>query len=232
MELAGWGVEGQKRVGRATVFIAGLGGLGSIVSSYLVSAGVGHLQICDSGKVETSNLNRQILYCEKDIGQSKAFLASRRLSEMNSGVGITAYESSVSESTVEGLARGADVIVDCLDHWEGKSVLNAYAVFRSLPLVHGGVNGLSGQVSFIHTPVTPCLSCIVKAESEGSFFPVAGPAAGLIGCLQSLEVLKYLTGIGKVLKNTMLFWDGEEMAFSRVNLKKDPACPVCGQSGG
>jgi adenylyltransferase/sulfurtransferase len=229
--FSGWGEEGQKKIKQATVFIAGAGGLGSPVAIYLAAAGVGRLRICDFGKPELSNLNRQILHTEEDIDKNKALSARETLNKINPHVKIENFSDKIERENVSRLVGDAQIIVDCMDNFPTRHILNEYALKAGLPFVHAGVSGMSGQITFIHTPETPCLYCIFPGSPPSELFPIVGATAGVIGTLEALEVLKHLTGKGRPLKNRMLFWDGELMNFHEIPLQKDPNCPICGKKG-
>lgn len=222
-----WGESGQKKLKKAVVFIAGAGGLGNPVACYLAASGVGFLRICDDQKIEPSNLNRQILYREQDIGSKKVVKTQRYLEQINSNVRITHICEQIAEENIDKLIGHAQILVDCLDNYPARAVLNQFAVRNRLPLVHAGVNGMHGQITFIHPPETPCLNCFYPNITENDVLPVIGATPGVIGCLQVLEVLKFLTGIGETLKNRLLHWDGENMIFDKVLIKKNPECRSC-----
>ena len=226
--LSGWGEEGQKKVKQATVFIAGAGGLGSPVAIYLAAAGVGRLRICDFGEPELSNLNRQILHNKEDIGKNKALSAKETIAKINPHIKVENLSDKIERENIAQLVDDAYIIVDCMDNFPTRHILNEYAVKVGLPFVHAGVFGMSGQITFIHTPETPCLYCVFPGSPPSELFPIVGATAGVIGTLEALEVLKYLTGKGSLLKNRMLFWDGELMTFHEITLPKDPKCTVCG----
>ncbi len=230
MLIADWGEKAQRRLKEAQVFIAGAGGLGSPAAIYLAAAGVGTLRICDCGAPELSNLNRQILYGDGDLGRSKAASARDALARLNPRVRVVALADEIRPQNIDRLAGEASILVDCLDNMETRFVLNELSVRRGIPLVHGGIYGLSGQITFLHPPRTGCLACTFPQKLEREVFPVAGPAPGMIGCLQALETLKYLTGIGSLLEGRLLLWDGGEMSFQEVRLERDPACKVCGRA--
>jgi adenylyltransferase/sulfurtransferase len=228
MLIAGWGPQGQEKLRAATVFIAGAGGLGCPAALYLAAAGIGTIRLCDFGRVELSNLNRQILYADQDIGSQKALRAAEALRRANPHVRVEGLAEEITDSSIERLAGGADVLLDCLDNFHTRHVLNRYAVRAGIPLVHAGIEGLSGQLSFIHTPHTPCLFCMFPGTlPAGRVFPVAGVTPGVIGTLQAAEALKWLTGSGATLQGSLLFWDGAAMEFQKITVGKDPACPVC-----
>lgn len=228
--LPGWGEVGQEKVKNAAVFIAGAGGLGCAVGTYLAAAGVGRIRICDAGEVELSNLNRQVLYTDGDIGRGKADAARKAISRMNPHVDVEGLGGSIERETVARLVSDSAIIVDCLDNFPARYVLNEHAVRTGLPLVHAGVRGMSGQITFIHAPETPCLRCIFPSPPPDGTLPIAGPSPGVVGALEALEALKYLVGAGKLLKGRLLVWEGDIAAFEEIPVQKDPACPVCGDA--
>jgi molybdopterin/thiamine biosynthesis adenylyltransferase len=228
MILPSWGEEAQRFLKDSCVFVAGAGGLGSPVAIYLAAAGVGALRICDSGEVELSNLNRQILHGDDRIGEKKALSAERTLRAVNPSVRIIPLTETIEENNIASLVGDACLMVDCLDNFKTRYVLNDYAVKTGLPLVHAGVNGLCGQIAFIHPPETACLACLVPEGPPPEIFPILGATAGVLGCLEAMEALKYLTGTGELLKGRLLFCDGEAMQFQEVSFDTDPECRVCG----
>jgi adenylyltransferase/sulfurtransferase len=225
--FSGWGEEGQGKIKQATVFIAGAGGLGSPVAIYLAAAGVGRLKICDFGEPELSNLNRQVLHTDKDIGKNKALSAKEILAEINPHVIVENLSDKIERENIAQLTGDSQIIVDCMDNFPTRHILNEHAVKMGIPFVHAGVSGMSGQLTFIHTPETPCLYCTFPGSPPSELFPIVGATAGVIGTLEALEVLKYLTGKGRLLKNRMLFWDGELMNFHEIALQKDTNCDIC-----
>jgi molybdopterin/thiamine biosynthesis adenylyltransferase len=225
-----WGEEAQRKLKQAIVFVAGAGGLGSPVIMYLAAAGVGRLRVCDDKEIERSNLNRQVLYSEKDVRKRKVMVAKHRVKALNRSVRFEAIFERIQKWNVRDLVADSDLILDCLDNFKTRFILNEFAVKMGVPLIHAGVRGYSGQVSLIHSPFTPCLSCIVGNDvpSAGEF-PILGATAGIVGSLQALEALKYLTGIGGLLKGRILFFNGAQNRFhiSREQKRKD--CRVCGR---
>jgi len=227
MMVADWGEEGQEKLKGATVFIAGMGGLGCPVSIYLAVAGVGQMRICDVDRIELSNLNRQIHYTEGDVGQLKAETAAARLRETNPEVDVVSFTDFIDADNIGEIAGEADLVVDCLDNFETRYLLNGFCIEKGIPLVHGAVWGLSGQVAFLHPPETPCLQCIFPEPSPKAVFPVLGVTPGLTGCLQAMEALKYLTGVGRNVENRLLMFDGEEMDWRSFKIRRVPNCPAC-----
>ena len=228
MIMDGWGEAAQQKLSDATVFVAGAGGLGSPLTIYLAVAGVGHLRICDFDAPELSNLNRQILHDDTRVGTNKAVSAKQTLGTVNPDIRVTALTDRIVAENVDDLVGRASVIVDCMDNFPTRYLLNESAIRKQIPLVHGSVWGLEGRLSFIHVPDTPCLRCMFPGAPPSEIFPVLGATPGVIGTLQALETVKYLTGVGTNLRGKLLVWDGSEMEFLTVGVRRDPECPACG----
>jgi molybdopterin-synthase adenylyltransferase len=228
MIFPGWGEEAQQRVKNAKVFVAGAGGLGSPLSIYLAVAGVGTIRIADCGTLEFSNLNRQILHDESRIHNNKALSARKTLVRLNPEIQVEAVTEEINDTNADAVIGQVDLIVDCLDNFETRQILNTYAVKTRTPMIHAGVYGMRGQITFIKPPETPCLWCMHSGALPKTLFPIVGATAGVIGCLEALEALKYLSGVGTNLMGRMLIWDGLTMEFMDLPQKKIPDCPVCG----
>jgi adenylyltransferase/sulfurtransferase len=228
MLLEGWGTEGQIKIKSSSVFIAGAGGLGSPVSIYLAVAGVGEIRICDADTVELSNLNRQILHLDARTGEKKAASAAETLRGLNPAINVRPISEYLNRDNIARIVTKPNIVIDCLDNFETRYVLNAYCVENGIPLVHGAVHGMMGQATLLSPPETPCLSCLFPNAPPKGTFPVVGATPGVIGAIQAMEALKFLTGVGAVLKGRLLFFDGEDMAFSTINIKRTPECQVCG----
>jgi len=227
-----WGGRAHHALKKASVFIAGAGGLGCPVMTCLAAAGVGCLRVCDQGEVEHSNLNRQILYSKSDLGTHKVVAAEKAVKCLNQSIRFEPLYESIDKRNIERLVAEAQLLIDCVDNFETRFVLNSYAVKEKIPLVHGGVSGFLGQITFVRTPNTPCLSCMIGAvEDSIGAFPIVGATAGIIGSLQALEALKYLTGTGELLEGRILFWDGERNRFHISREERNPDCPVCAGTG-
>ena len=223
------GVEGQEKLKKARVLIVGVGGLGSIVSLYLVAAGVGELVLLDEGVVELSNLNRQILYDTSDIGKPKVTVASEKLRRLNPWVSIKPIQARASEELLDKLVNEVDLVIDALDNWESRLVLNKVCVKHNKPLIHAGIQGFYGQLMVVVPRVTPCLQCIVpRSPLTPSKIPVLPPTPGVLGSLQANEAIKIITGIGKPALNKLIVYDGLKMEFTVVNVYRNPNCPICG----
>ncbi len=222
----------QEKLGKSTVFIAGAGGLGSPVSYYLAAAGIGRLIICDSDVIELSNLNRQILHSTGRIGTAKTESAAGVLRGLNPEIEIIPKRALIEGDPSE-LIEDADIIIDCLDNIETRYVINDYSIRTGTPIVHGGINGYAGQISFINPPETLCIRCIFPEPLRKSGpIPVIGATAGVIGSMQALEAIKYLTGSGELLKNKLMIFDGYTFETDSLTVEKNPGCPACGSSAG
>ncbi len=227
--LKGFGQKGQEKLKRATVFIAGAGGLGSSSATYLAAAGVGTLRIVDHDKVELSNLNRQILHWPEDIGQKKVSSAKGKLKQLNPQVKIEAVEKRITKANVSRLVEGCDLIVDAMDNLPTRYLLNKTAIEKNIPFFHGAVYGFEGRAMTVIPGQTACLRCVYRGTIAEEEFPVIGVTPAVIGCIQATEVIKYLVGIGQMLANRLLVYDGLNMKFTEFKVKKDPDCPHCGK---
>ena len=227
MLMDGWGEAGQEKLKNSTVFIAGAGGLGSPVAIYLAVAGVGHIRICDFDKPDLSNLNRQILHDDTRFDVNKAVSAKVSLAFFNPNIKVTSITEKIVEDNAESLVDGADLILDCMDNFPTRFLLNRVSIKNKIPLIHGCVWGMDGRLSFFHPPQTPCLECLYSDAPPKEMFPVVGATPGVIGTLQALEAVKYLTGIGTNIKGKLLVWEGSTTSFKTLKLLKDPACPAC-----
>jgi adenylyltransferase/sulfurtransferase len=233
-----WGEAGQARLGNSTVLVAGLGGLGGPVCLYLAAAGVGKLILCDSGTVELSNLNRQILYSVNDLDHLKAPAAAARLKNLNPLVTTLTNTDRIDASNAAELASGADIIVDCLDNFPTRLLLNTQAVGLGIPFVHGGIYGTGGQFAFLHPPHTPCLACLfgdhesepvrTGKSSSAAPLPVVGAIAGIIACMEALAALRFLVLGEPTLPNRLWRTDGWDSDAETLAVSRDPRCPVCG----
>lgn len=228
MMIDGFGEKGQEKLKSTTALVAGAGGLGSPVSIYLAAAGVGRIRIVDRDKVELNNLNRQILYYEGDIGESKASVSGKVLSRINGDIEVEPICRKIDDATVEDIVGGCDLIVDCLDNYETRYALNRAAVNKEIPFFHAAVEGMKGQATTIFPGETPCLKCIVPSSppSQGNF-PILGATAGMLACVQVREVIRHVVGLGARLKNKLLLI-GENEDFEKVKVSKNPQCGVCG----
>jgi len=227
--IKGFGEEGQEKLKRAKVIIAGGGGLGSPSSIYLAAAGVGMIRIVDNDRVELSNLNRQVLHWDEDIGRRKVTSATEKLKKLNPEVEIEAIEETITEANVSQLMAGFDLVVDAMDNLPTRYLLNKAALEKDIPFFHGAVYGFEGRAMTIIPGKTACLECVYHgATTLGGKFPVIGVAPAIIGCIQATEVIKYIVGVGELLTNRLLIYDGLNLRFTELKVKKDPNCEHCG----
>jgi len=226
-----FGEEGQERLKASTIFIAGAGGLGSPVSIYLAVAGVGTLILVDNDIVDRTNLNRQILHFERDIGKRKTASAGEKLQALNPDIEVKVIDATIDAGSIDRLIGNADGIVDAVDNFPTRYLLNEKAVAGNIPFFHGAIRGLCGQVTTILPGKTACLRCIFPDPPPGEVSPVVGTTPGLIAMVQATEVLKYVVGSGELLANRLFLWDGMRACVDEIALEQDPSCNVCGEIG-
>jgi adenylyltransferase/sulfurtransferase len=228
--LRGFGPEGQERLRRARVAVAGIGGLGSAASLYLAAAGVGYLRLIDYDVVELSNLNRQVVHWSTDLERPKVESAAMKLTQLNPEVRVDAVNDVITKDSVVKLFEGIDLVVDGQDNMQTRMIINGECVRRRIPYIYAAVYGLEGYMTTIVPHAGPCLKCVYPAECpQPENVPVLGPTPGVMGCLEATEVLKLLTGIGRPALGRLIVYDGERMAFQEVAIKRDAHCPVCGK---
>lgn len=223
-----FGEEGQERLKNATIFVAGAGGLGSPISIYLAVAGVGKIVLVDKDCVERTNLNRQILHHDRDIDRKKTASAQEKLQEINPDIAVEVIDTAIDGANVRALVGDADGIIDAMDNFSTRYLLNETALEKSIPLFHGAVRGLYGQATTIIPGKTACLQCIFSHPPPPEVFPVVGVTPGFIGIIQATEAIKYLVGTGDLLANRLLLWDGERSRMEEIPLRPDPSCRACG----
>jgi molybdopterin/thiamine biosynthesis adenylyltransferase/rhodanese-related sulfurtransferase len=231
------GAEGQARLRRARVLLAGLGGLNSPAALYLAAAGVGTLGLLDHDSVERSNLQRQVLFGEGQLGEPKARSAQARIRDLNPEVDAVTLEQRLDDRNAPELIDGWDAVVDGTDNFPVRYALNQACVASGTPLVYGAVMRFQGQVS-VFWPAhaggdAPCLHCLLPRETTVQSPPscaeagVLGVLPGVIGTLQATETLKLLLGIGEPLVGRLLMVDALAMDFRKTRIRPNPDCPVC-----
>lgn len=227
-----FGEEGQLKLKQARVFIAGAGGLGCPVALYLAAAGVGHLRIVDKDVAERSNLNRQVLHWEGDIGKEKVVSVEEKLFAVNPHISIETFCKVIDGSNVSELVGDADLIVDAMDNYPTRYLLNRTAHEKGIPLIHGAIRGFDGQATTVIPGKSACLSCIFPCEPPSEVFPVVGVTPGIIGMIQANEVIKYLTGAGDLLTDRLLVWNGMSSEMETLRFGKRCDCEICGNAAG
>lgn len=226
-------MEGQQKLAQSKVLIIGLGGLGAPVTMYLAAAGVGHLMLVDSDRVELSNLQRQIVHDTKQIGQNKTSSAQAKLQALNPDIQITTLNQYLEGQVLHSLVHAAHVIVDCSDNFVTRFNINLACVQSGTPLVSGAALRFNGQVAVFlpAQPQSPCYRCLYHEVDEQnetcSETGILSPIVGIIGSIQALEVIKVLLGIGESLCGKLLLFDARTLQWRTLKLHKDPVCPVC-----
>ena len=227
MIIEGFGREGQERLKQTRVVVAGAGGLGSVVSIYLTVAGVGQIRLIDHDRVELGNLNRQILYGNRDIGRRKVDSAKEKLESLNPEVKVEIVSEAILEDNAFELVDDCDLIVDAMDNFTTRYILNKVAINRDIPFFHGAVRGFEGRATTIIPGQTACLKCLYARAPQPEPAPVVGVAPAVIGSIQATEVVKYIVGIGDLLTNRLLIYDGLSLEFMEIKLKRRPDCEEC-----
>ena len=229
MLISDWGLEGQRKLKASKVIVAGLGGLGCPSSLYLTAVGVGKIVLVDKGKFKLSDLNRQILCWQRDLGRFKAQVAKEKLEALNPEIEVEALVTEITKDSVDNVIEDADVVVDGMDNWRTRFIINELCVMHGIPFVHAGVSALHGQMIVIVPGKGPCLRCIFpKTPSEVERIPVLGATPAILAVLQVMEAIKLITGIGEPLAGRMLFLNGKEMVFETVEMERSVNCPICG----
>ncbi len=230
------GVEGQLKLLQSRVLLVGAGGLGSPASLYLAAAGVGRLGIVDDDRVDASNLQRQIAHSTETLGDWKADSAKRTIEALNPDVDVVTYKERLTSENIDRiLGDGWDVIVDGADNFPTRYLVNDASIWHDIPVVHGSIYRFEGQVTVFKPNEGPCYRCLFPQPPPPELAPscaeggVLGVLPGIVGSLQALEALKLCLGTGESLAGRLLLFDALSTEFSEVTLRRDPACPVCGE---
>lgn len=234
LSLSEIGVAGQERLKAARVLIVGAGGLGSPAALYLASAGIGTIGLVDDDVVDRSNLQRQILYGEHDVGRSKLDAAHTRLRECNPNVALELHEKRLTPANAREIIAEYDVVVDGTDNFATRYLVNDVCVLLGRPNVYGSVLRFEGQASVFATADGPCYRCLFRDPPPAGLVPSCGEAGvmgvlpGIIGTIQATETIKLITGAGESLAGRLLLVDALTMSFRTIHLRRDPDCPACG----
>lgn len=232
IRLPAIGEEGQQRLLDARVLVIGMGGLGSPVALYLAAAGVGHLVLSDYDIVEENNLQRQIIHTQDSIGSLKVESARQRLLAINPDIDITCLARELEDAELRAEIRQADAVVDCTDNFPSRFLLNRICWQLKTPLVSGAAIRQEGQVTTFDPRIddSPCYQCLYSDENvEGATCAMEGvvaPVVGIIGTMQAQETINVLLG-RPALVGALLLLDAQTLQWHRVQLPRDPACPVC-----
>jgi len=229
------GGKGQRKLLDARVLLVGAGGLGSPVALYLAAAGVGTLGIVDNDVVDVSNLQRQILHHDADVGRAKTESAADTLRALNPDVQVIGYPVHLSSDNALDILGQYDIIVNGSDNFPTRYLVNDACVLLGKPMVDGSILLFEGQVAVFYPAAGgPCYRCLFPAPPPPDQVPtcaqvgVLGVLPGIIGCMEALEAIKLILGIGRPLIGRLLIFDGLEFDVSIVSIRRNPACPICG----
>ena len=228
------GVVGQEKLSKGRALIVGAGGLGSPAAMYLAAAGVGTIGLADVDVVDESNLHRQLLYGMRDIGARKLDAAEQRLRDVNPLVDVQLHHTRISSCNAHEIIAQYDIVLDGTDNFPARYAINDACVASGVPFVYGSVARFEGQVSVFAAPDGPCYRCLFSEEPAAGTVPncaedgVLGILPGIVGLHQSTEVIKWLTGIGRLLVGRLLMLDLLDHSTNEVSLARDPACVACG----
>ncbi len=233
--VAGFDLDGQEKLLASRALVVGLGGLGSPVALYLAAAGVGHLMLADFDQVDLTNLQRQIIHGTGDIGRPKTDSAADRIQALNPETRVELITERLTPDALEQRVKAVDIVIDGSDNFATRFAVNAACVAARRALVSGAVIGMDGQVAVFRPDLDgPCYRCVYDDTGEEaqscSETGVMGPLTGVVGSLLALEAVKVLADFGTPLNHRLLVVDGLTQSWRRLNLRRDPDCPVCGQA--
>ncbi len=230
------GVEGQRKLKAARVLVVGAGGLGSPILLYLAAAGVGTLGLVEFDAVDLTNLQRQVLHGTAQVGRPKLDSAIARLADLNPGVRVVPHPLRLGSANAMKILSQYDVVIDGSDNFPTRYLVNDASVLLGKPLVYGSIFRFEGQVSVFDAARGPCYRCLYSEPPPPGLVPscaeggVLGVLPGIIGSLQALEAIKLILGVGEPLVGRLVLFDALRLRFRELQLRKDPACPVCGPS--
>src|SRR5256885_4299579 len=232
------GLEGQLKLLDAKVLLLGAGGLGSPTALYLAAAGVGTLGVVDDDVVDLSNLQRQIIHRNDDIGIPKVDSAERAIKSLNPDVKVEKYKTRLDASNIMEIIPGYDVIVDGVDNFPTRYLLNDATVRLGIPVVSASILGFDGQLSVFAPHEGPCYRCLYPTPPPAELAPscgangVLGVLPGTMGMLQATEVIKLVTGAGEPLIGRLLLYEALSTSFTELKVRRDPSCPICSRDPG
>ena len=229
------GMEGQLKLKQAKVLLVGAGGLGAPLGLYLAAAGVGRLGLVDFDVVDFTNLQRQVTFSTSDVGRPKLEAAQKRLSGLNPEIQIDTYETRLTSQNALEILREYDIIVDGTDNFPTRYLVNDACILLGKPNVYGSIFRFEGQATIFGYPGGPCYRCLYPEPPPPGLVPscaeggVLGVLPGIIGAIQAMETIKLILGRGDALVGRLLLFDALAMRFRELKLRKNPACPVCGE---
>ena len=228
------GVKGQKKLMKGSVLIIGAGGLGAPAAMYLAAAGVGKIGIADADVVDLSNLQRQIIHTTADVGRPKVESAAETMRAINPDVEVVTYHEFISSANIMDIIKDYDFVLDGTDNFPAKFLINDACVMADKPFSHAGILRFKGQLMTVIPHQSPCYRCVFRTMPPKDAIPtckqagVIGAMAGVIGSLQALEAVKFLTGAGELLTGRLLTFDALTMKFHTVKLPpRGDGCAVC-----
>jgi adenylyltransferase/sulfurtransferase len=222
------GEAGQQKLFDAKVLVVGAGGLGSPATYYLAAAGVGTIGLVDGDRVELSNLQRQIIHWQKDIGRPKVESAKEKLAAYNPGTNINTYFVTITDENATEIVAAYDLVLAAVDNFATRHLLNKTCFRLNKPLIEGGISHFTGLITTFIPPNGPCYNCLFSGiPIEKRPIPLVGVIPGTIGVLQANEALKLILGIGTPLKGRLLLFDALEAQFDTIPLQPRADCPVC-----
>ncbi len=227
------GMDGQKRLKNAKVLVVGAGGLGSPALLYLAAAGVGTLGIVDDDVVDVSNLQRQVIHTTDRVGVPKVDSAEQTIAALNPDVRVVKYQARMDRTNIADIIEGYDVIVDGLDNFPTRYLLNDASVRFGIPVVSASILGFDGQLSVFKPYDGPCYRCLYPVPPPAELAPscgangVLGVLPGTMGLLQATEVIKLVVGVGEPLVGRLLLYEALSATFTELKVRRDPDCPIC-----
>jgi len=231
--LKNMGEQGQQDLKKASVLIIGVGGLGNPASLYLNAAGVGNIYLADGDNIELSNLHRQILFTETDIGQNKADTSAEKLQQLNSATNIEVLDEMLDAELADYYLPLVDLVLDCTDNINSRYLINQKCIEHKKPLIIGAATGFDGQHMFVNPNIadSACYQCLFPAnkkptENNCQTIGILGPVLAIIGGMQALQAIKFLTGHA-VATNQLNIFDGLDNSWQQFTLKKQANCPIC-----
>ena len=236
MVLPELGPEGQHKLKKSSVVIIGAGGLGIPASVYLAAAGAGRIGVVDEDVVEKSNLHRQTIYTEEDVGRPKARVAAERLRGVNPHVVVEPHKVRLSSANAMEVLEGYDVVIDCTDNFPARYLINDACVLLGKPDVYASIFRFDGQASTFQSRKGPCYRCLFPeppppdSVQDCAVAGVLGVLPGIMGSIQAVEAMKLMLGKGDPLNGRLLVFNAIEMTFNELRFRKSPDCPVCGQN--
>ena len=234
LSLPNFGKAGQLRLKQASALVVGVGGLGSVSSLYLSLAGLGTIGLMEDDLVSRDNLHRQILYTTNDLGESKLTRAAETLKHHNPEVNFITYPHRLTAENALAIISNYDLVIDGTDNVQARQVINQACVTLDKPYIYGAVNLFDGQVSVFHASQGPCWWCLYPhrtasgPEKTAAQLAVLNTLPAVVAALQATEVIKLIVGMGKPLIGQVLLYNALNAAFERIEIAKDPHCPVCG----